>query len=124
LAHPHETVLLVAPSHEPSFPSDHAIAAFAIGFAVAFMGRRMGAVFLAGATLVAVTRVISGIHYPGDVLGGAVIGLVAAVIVMFFARNYLTPVVRLVSRVTDPLVTPAWRALDRAKQRRRGRAAT
>src|SRR4029079_11869578 len=81
VAHPHETILLVAPSAEPSFPSDHAVAAFAIAFAVAFVGRRMGAAFLAGATLIAVSRVIAGLHYPGDILGGAAIGLVSAAIV-------------------------------------------
>jgi undecaprenyl-diphosphatase len=124
MAHPHETILLVAQSHEPSFPSDHAVAAFAIAFAVAFVGRRMGAFFLAGATLIAVARVIAGLHYPGDVLGGAAIGLVAAAIVMRVGGDYLTPVVRVLSRITDPIAAPAWRALDRAKDRRRGRAAT
>ncbi len=121
VAHAHDTVLLVAPSNEPSFPSDHAVAAFAIAFAVAFVGRRMGAAFLAAATLIAVTRVIAGLHYPGDILGGAAIGLFSAALVYWLAGDYLAPVVRLVSKVTDPLVAPGWRALDRGKNRRRGR---
>jgi len=124
VAHPNDTILLVTRSQEPSFPSDHAIGAFAIAFAVAFVGRRMGAFFLAGATLVAVTRVISGVHYPGDVLGGAAIGLLAAALVMLAGRDYVSRVVGILSRVTDPLVAPGWRALDRAKRRRSGRAAT
>src|SRR5262245_36317887 len=124
VAHPHDTILLVARSNEPSFPSDHAVAAFAIAFAVAFIGRRMGAAFLAGATLIGVTRVIAGLHYPGDVLGGAAIGFVSAAAVLLLAGDYLAPVVRVASKVTDPLVTPAWRALDRAKDRRRSRAAS
>ena len=121
VAHPHETILLVSPSSEPSFPSDHAVAAFAIAFAVALVGRRMGAAFLAGATVIALTRVIAGLHYPGDVLGGAAIGLLAAVVVVQFAGEYVLAVARLLSRVSDPLVMPAWRALDRAKARRRRR---
>jgi undecaprenyl-diphosphatase len=124
VAHPHDTILLVPPSSEPSFPSDHAVAAFAIAFAVAFVGRRMGAAFLAGATLIAVSRVVAGLHYPGDILGGAAIGLLAAALVFWLGGDYLTPVVRLASRVTDPLVRPAWRALDHAKERRRGRPAS
>jgi undecaprenyl-diphosphatase len=119
VAHPHETILLVAPSSEPSFPSDHAVAAFAIAFAVALVGRRMGALFLAGATVIGVTRILVGLHYPGDVLGGAAIGFVSATVVFSVAGDYLSPVVGLASRVTDPLVAPAWRALDRAKLRRR-----
>ena len=121
VAHPHDTLLLVAPSSEPSFPSDHAVAAFAVAFAVAFVGRRMGAAFLAAATLIAVTRVIAGLHYPGDILGGAAIGLLSAALVYWLAGGYLAPVVRAVSKVTDPLVAPAWRAFDRAKDRRRRR---
>jgi undecaprenyl-diphosphatase len=124
VAHPHDTILLVARSSEPSFPSDHAVAAFAIAFSVAFIGRRMGALFLATATLIAVARVIVGLHYPGDVLGGAAIGFFSAFVVMRLAGDYLTPVVRLLSRVSDPLVAPAWRELDRAKERRRGRTAS
>lgn len=124
VAHPHDAILLVAPSNEPSFPSDHAVAAFAIAFAVAFVGRRMGAAFLAAATLIAVTRVIAGLHYPGDVLGGAAIGLASAAVVFWLAGDFLAPVVRLASKASDPLVAPAWRALDRAKDRKRGRAAS
>jgi membrane-associated phospholipid phosphatase len=68
--------------------------------------------------------VIAGLHYPGDILGGAAIGLFAAAFVYAFAGGYLTAVVRLASLATDPLVAPAWRALDRAKDRRRGRMAS
>ncbi len=124
VAHPHETILLVAPSKEPSFPSDHAVAAFAIAFTVAFVGRRMGALFLAGASLVALARVVAGLHYPGDVVGGAAIGLVSALVVFWAASDRLPPVVRVLSRLTDPLASPAWRALDRAKERRRRRPVT
>ena len=84
----------------------------------------MGAAFLAAATLIAVSRVIAGLHYPGDILGGAAIGLLSAAIVYWLAGDYLTPVVRLASKITDPLVAPAWRALDRARDRRRGRTAS
>jgi hypothetical protein len=72
----------------PSFPSDHAVAAFAIAFVVAVIGRRMGALFLAGASVLALARVVAGIHYPGDVLGGAVIGLVSALLVLRLGSGY------------------------------------
>jgi undecaprenyl-diphosphatase len=124
VAHPHDTILIVTPSNEPSFPSDHAVAAFAIAFAVAFIGRRMGAAFLAAATLIALARVVAGLHYPGDVLGGAAIGLLSAAVVFWLGGDYLAPVVRTASRITDPLVMPAWRTLDRARDRRRGRTAS
>jgi undecaprenyl-diphosphatase len=124
VAHPSQTLLLVAPSHEPSFPSDHAIAAFAIAVSVALIGGRWaGALFLAAATVVAVTRVAVGLHYPGDVLGGALVGGASAALVVSVAARRWTPIVRLASRVTDPLVAPAWRVLDGYKTRRRAPSA-
>jgi undecaprenyl-diphosphatase len=120
VAHPGQTLLLGPPSYEPSFPSDHAVAAFAIAFSVAFVGgRRAGALFLAGAAIVGITRVFVGLHYPGDIAGGALVGLVAAVIVYFAGRNRWPAIVGLLSRFTDPLVAPAWRTLDSWKASRR-----
>jgi undecaprenyl-diphosphatase len=123
VAHPQEAVLLVSPSQEPSFPSDHAIAGFAIAFSVVFIGGRpLGALFLAAATLIGVTRIVVGLHYPGDVAGGALIGFLAAFLVFVAAGGRWVPVVRVLSRVTDPLVAPASKALDAYKARRRARS--
>ena len=103
-AHPDATVLLTAPSPDPSFPSDHAAAAFAIAVAVLLINRRFGAVFLAAATLIAISRVLLGAHYPGDVAAGALVGAAAAVAVSRLASRPITAIVRGVSRLTDPLV--------------------
>lgn len=102
--HPDGTVLLTAPSPDPSFPSDHAAAAFAIAVAVLLVNRRIGTLFLAAATLIAVSRVLLGVHYPGDVLAGAFVGAAAAVAVSRLGSRPLTTLVRVVSRLTDPLV--------------------
>jgi glycosyltransferase involved in cell wall biosynthesis/membrane-associated phospholipid phosphatase len=64
-----------------SFPSDHATAAFAIGGALTLrLGVRAVPVLIAAAAL-AVSRVMLGVHYPSDVIAGALIGLAAAVTV-------------------------------------------
>lgn len=74
--------LLIAPSADPSFPSDHATATFAIAAAFLLHGmRRVGFWFLAAALFVAVSRVYIGTHYVSDVLGGALTGIVAAIAV-------------------------------------------
>ncbi|OAF07743.1 phosphoesterase [Bradyrhizobium centrolobii] len=76
------THLLVAPSNDPSFPSDHATATFAIAAAFLLHGmRRPGLWFLAAAVLVTASRVYIGTHYASDVLGGALTGIVAAFLV-------------------------------------------
>jgi undecaprenyl-diphosphatase len=77
-AHPGDAHLLLAPSPDPSFPSDHATGAYAIAFAILLRHRKGGIVALILATLVAVARVALGTHYPTDVLGGAALGALAA----------------------------------------------
>jgi|SRR5215211_1729880 len=79
-AHPADAHLFVAPSHDPSFPSDHATAAFAIAVAILLRHRKGGIVALVLAVLVAVSRVVVGVHYPSDVLGGALLGTLAALV--------------------------------------------
>jgi undecaprenyl-diphosphatase len=111
-AHPSAHVW-VARSHDASFPSDHASAAFGIAFAVLFFDRVVGALFLLAAALIAAGRVFVGAHYPTDVLAGLVVGLACAVVVVRLARPFLVACVRLVERVTDPVVAPAWRLFGR-----------
>lgn len=94
---------------DASFPSDHSSAAFAIAIAVLLLDSLAGVLFLALAVLIAVGRVIVGEHFPGDVLAGAVIGTVSAYVVVTFARPLIRFLVRLVERVTDPILRPLWR---------------
>jgi membrane-associated phospholipid phosphatase len=106
--HPLLTHVLSARTTDPSFPSDHAAAAFAIAFAVLAFSRRAGAVFLAAATLIGLTRIALGMHYPSDVLVGALVGFGAAMLVTTLGCSWVVRVVVLVSRITDPLLRPVW----------------
>jgi undecaprenyl-diphosphatase len=84
----HVTHLLIAPSADFSFPSDHATASVAIAAAFWVHGLRgRGGAFLAAATLLAFSRVYVGTHYVGDVLGGAVTGIIAAILVRVAYRE-------------------------------------
>lgn len=74
--------LLIPPSADWSLPSDHATATMAV--AAAFLLHRMpraGAAFLAAALVMMFARVYVGIHFAGDVLAGALTGIVASFIV-------------------------------------------
>ena len=62
--------LFAAHAADAGFPSDHATAAFAIAVALLLRSRTWGAIALVAATVLAVTRVAMGIHYPTDVLAG------------------------------------------------------
>ena len=118
-AHPLQTVLLVPGSSEPSFPSDHAIAAFAIAFSVLLVGRRLGLVFVLAAVTIGMSRIFVGVHYPGDVAAGAFIGLLASLVVWRAGRGRWNPIVDAVSRLTDPVVEPLWRVPEGIRTRAR-----
>ena len=72
--------LFLAPSHDPSFPSDHATAAFAIAVSLLLRSRRAGLLAIAMAVVLALARVAVGVHYPLDVIGGALLGTIAALL--------------------------------------------
>lgn len=81
------TRLLIERSADPSFPSDHATATVAIAAAF-FLHRapRRGLVFAIAAVVICFSRVYIGTHYVGDVLGGAVTGIVGAIVAMILYR--------------------------------------
>lgn len=72
---------LIEHSAGKSFPSRHATLAFAIAMAIFLRYPKLGAISLALATLVSISRVVAGVHWPSDVLTGAVIGSTVAIIV-------------------------------------------
>jgi undecaprenyl-diphosphatase len=76
----HTTPLIPVNADESmgSFPSGHAIFFFALAFAVWKYDRRLGWWFLAGAAIMGAARVAAGVHWPSDVVGGAVLGIIVA----------------------------------------------
>jgi undecaprenyl-diphosphatase len=109
----HPQVYHLTKSHDPSFPSDHASAAFGIAFGIYFIDRRIGKFFLAVAVLIGFGRLLVGAHYLTDVLASVVVAAVAAGLIVRFGTPLLTRLALLLERVTDPLVTPFHR---RARQ--------
>jgi len=67
--------------HWSSFPSDNATYLFAIAAGLWLVSRWWGSLFGALACSVALARVYLGIHYPSDVLAGALIGIATSVAV-------------------------------------------
>ena len=70
--------LLVAKLRDYSFPSGHTAASFASATALYFAGeKKLWKPALVLACLIAVSRLYLYVHYPTDVLGGVVIGIIA-----------------------------------------------
>ncbi|MGD0523462.1 MAG: phosphatase PAP2 family protein [Candidatus Microgenomates bacterium] len=61
-----------------AFPSGHAAAAFGLAMAIWFHNRKVGLVFLIGAMLVGVGRVLANVHFPIDITVGSLIGILVA----------------------------------------------
>lgn len=79
--------LLVPPSSDPSFPSDHTVGAFALAVPFFFdaKARVFAIVTSFGAILMGFARVYVGAHYPGDALGGATLGASTAALLVWTA---------------------------------------
>jgi undecaprenyl-diphosphatase len=65
--------LIDAPLFSKSYPSDHATVAFAVATCIFLVKPKAGAVMYALALLVGLGRIMAGVHYPTDVLAGALI---------------------------------------------------
>ena len=62
-----------------SFPSGHTLITFAIAFSLWHSGlHKLATWLLIISSLIAVSRVAAGVHYPSDILGGIVVAFVAS----------------------------------------------
>lgn len=70
--------VLVTPPASFSFPSGHSAQGLAIATVWFGLGSRMGVPALVVAFLIAFSRIYVGVHYPLDVLGGMLVGVLTA----------------------------------------------
>jgi len=61
-----------------AFPSGHATFFMAFAVAVFLLEKKAGYVLMAAAVLIGIARVVVGVHFPGDVLGGFALGALFA----------------------------------------------
>lgn len=70
--------LLVPCGSGYSFPSSHAVNNFAFATMMTLFYRRLWYVFYVYASIMAFSRLSVGVHYPSDIIGGAVMGIILA----------------------------------------------
>ena len=67
-----------------SFPSGHAAAAMSIGFIYACAFPAFAMPLIAAATAVGLSRVVLGVHYPGDVVAGQALAVLTGIVILSF----------------------------------------
>lgn len=74
-----------------SFPSDHAVLYFSLSTGLVFVSRKMGVLALSYAMLlIALPRIYLGLHYPTDIIAGALIGMTIALLGNIYLRKVIS----------------------------------
>lgn len=81
---------LIYPS-EYSFPSGHTSSSFTAACSIFLYHKRAGIAAFVVAAMIAFTRLYLFVHYPTDILGGIILGVVCAIIVRYAVKKYIEP---------------------------------
>jgi undecaprenyl-diphosphatase len=81
------TPLIYQPATEAAFPSGHMALLVPIGLALWQLSRKKGALFLGLTVVVGIARIVAGVHWPSDIIGGMIVGAVSFYLVKAFFRE-------------------------------------
>lgn len=70
-----------------AFPSFHATVFSALAFSIFFLHKKVGLRFMIFALIIGLARIIGGVHFPVDILGGFALGALVAYSVAYFTKN-------------------------------------
>lgn len=84
-----EVTQLVNHAAGGAFPSGHASLAFAVAATISFYYPKTSIIFWAAAILMGLARVAAEVHWPSDILGGAVIGMLSAWVVRMVSAYFV-----------------------------------
>lgn len=87
-----DIIRLIEAQKDYSFPSGHTSASFACAFGM-YLGlhkemKKYSIPFFVIATLVGFSRLYLAVHYPSDVLGGAIVGILSAFAAVFLLNKF------------------------------------
>ncbi len=71
-----------------AFPSGHATFFSALAFSIFFLHKKAGYVFMFFALLIGLARIVAGVHFPIDILGGFILGGTVSYLSAYFLRFF------------------------------------
>ena len=83
-----DAIQLIPHEADGAFPSGHATFYSALAMMMWFYHKRIALGLGLVALIVGVSRVITGVHWPVDILGGFMLGVVIAMGTYFFIKNF------------------------------------
>jgi len=70
-----------------SFPSGHAAFFFALATIVFLFHKKWGIAYFLGAIIISISRIMAGVHWPMDILGGILVSIGAAIVIFKFCER-------------------------------------
>lgn len=86
--------LIAQSAQEASFPSGHATFFFALATIVYFYNKKLGIIFFIASFFIALARVFVGVHWPSDILAGALLGILMGYILNWLFRTHAKKLIR------------------------------
>ena len=99
----HEVTLLFYEPTDSSFPSNAIAATTALACGVWIANKRLGSIAFIAVLIFGFIRVFSGIHYPIDILGGLLIGILSTLVARYIIK-LLDPIIMKIIKVGRILI--------------------
>lgn len=73
--------------HAYSFPSGHTTFVFALATVAWYYHQKTSYFIFVSGLIIGIARIMAGVHYPSDILGGIIVGVVSAYVLVLIAQK-------------------------------------